>query len=117
MSYPIRPGATKPMSQVDIAWAAGLIEGEGSFSCSRRNRPFIQIQMCDKDVLEQIQQRTGMGNVTGPYAGSQGLGVGPRKPTYSWKVYKQRDVWRLLLAIAPLLSERRRARIMELANG
>lgn len=38
----------------DIAWVAGLLEGEGCFS-SNKGQPCIQINMVDLDTIEKIR--------------------------------------------------------------
>ena len=38
----------------EIAWLAGIIEGEGSFHYAKSNSPMIVIKMTDKDVIERI---------------------------------------------------------------
>lgn len=48
------------MSEIEIAWAAGLLEGEGCFRLKTgTNRPTIQVQMTDLDVLERLQSLFG----------------------------------------------------------
>ena len=41
------------ISARDVAWAAGLIEGEGSFMISKGS-PCIQVQMTDGDAVERL---------------------------------------------------------------
>jgi hypothetical protein len=41
------------MINTDIAWLAGLIEGEGCFSRSKRGVPEIEIAMTDEDVIRR----------------------------------------------------------------
>lgn len=104
------------MSQVDIGWLAGLIEGEG---CVHRKRnfkpkyplskyapsPIIAVQMVDEDIIRRLAEVTGVGNIRGPYCSKTALG---KQPRWDWRVAKKRDVARLLLAIYPLLGQRRR---------
>ena len=53
------------LSEIDIAWLAGLLEGEGSFKVDARSAtrykvsssppsPFIKIQMVDEDVIKKV---------------------------------------------------------------
>jgi len=55
------------LSEIDIAWLAGLLEGEGSFLLDNRSAkrfkvstsppfPFIKIQMTDEDVIKKSLQ-------------------------------------------------------------
>lgn len=109
------PGSTKPMNEVEIAWLAGIIDGEGWFDCMEKEGRIpavrIGVESIDLDLLQQCHSFSGMGIVSGPrFRGED------RKPIWTWRVGKRRDVFRLLLAIAPLLSNRRRARILEIVN-
>jgi hypothetical protein len=66
---------------VEIAWLAGIFEGEGSVGISwptRTNRPYVQarIGMTDLDVLEHVQRVAG-GRLKGPYTRNR------RKPMYT----------------------------------
>lgn len=51
-------GATK----LDIAWAAGLFEGEGCFTINSKS-PACILASSDKDVLERFVQIVGIGSV------------------------------------------------------
>jgi hypothetical protein len=45
---------TETLSKVDIAWLAGLLEGEGSFMRGKRkDAPGISLAMTDRDVVER----------------------------------------------------------------
>lgn len=92
-----------------VAWAAGLFEGEGSCSISRRNRqPRVELAMTDRDAVERFAEIVGCGNVRF-YAG-----VGPRrKDTWRWSVQGADDVVRVIGMLWPLLGERRRERATE----
>lgn len=48
----------------EIAWIAGLLEGEGCFSFDRR--AVIQLAMTDKDVVKKASKLFGA-SLTGPY--------------------------------------------------
>jgi hypothetical protein len=57
-------GHFEHLSETDIAWIAGLLEGEGSFMKPAKNDPYgmprIQIQMTDHDVIEKIAKMFGV---------------------------------------------------------
>jgi hypothetical protein len=53
------------LSDVEIAWMAGLLEGEGSFGLDKRSKqryenstsppgPYVKISMTDEDVIEKM---------------------------------------------------------------
>ena len=96
------------MNETDIAWAAGLFEGEGCIGLNRtngRSYPQLQINLTDADVIRRFQRIVG-GTLNGPYS-TQG--------------HKDRWVWaanglharRVLATLAPFLGERRTARMAE----
>ncbi len=93
-----------PWSQADIAWMAGLFEGEGSLSRSK-NSTNIQLflGMTDEDVVRKFHQTVGFGSVYTEDRSNSG-----RKDLYRWYAGKRRDVVRFLLAVAPLLGSRRK---------
>lgn len=95
------------MDPVDIAWVAGIVEGEGHLFQHRDKRVFgITVNMTDLDICQRLAEVTGMGTV------SQGRIPAPGKKTlYTWQVSKRTDALRLFLAIAPLLGARRRERL------
>lgn len=64
----------------------------------------------DGDVVERLKTVTGSGCLYMTPAREN------RKPIYTWLVSNRREVARILLAIAPLMGERRKARILEAAE-
>lgn len=92
------------MDEIDIAWASGLIEGEGSFTIGPTSQYIkISVNMTDYDVLERLNR------------------IFPGK---IYKTRKRRDhhkdswVWvgkhTYLSLLIPQLCSRRRAKIAEL---
>lgn len=69
----------------DIAWAAGLFEGEG---CITKNKgiPVLKLTMTDEDVVRRFGEVMGTGSVTGPYENSKKLCENP-KPLWWWAAY------------------------------
>lgn len=53
-------------TEAEIAWAAGLFEGEGSFCVNRRNgnRPRATMSMTDLDVMERFLEIVGVGKIS-----------------------------------------------------
>jgi hypothetical protein len=73
-------------SAEEIAWAAGLFEGEGTIShvWRRRESPDLQIalKMTDEDVVRRFDEIVDRGKVYGPYLP---LSHGDRrKPFWHW---------------------------------
>lgn len=93
------------IKSVDIAWVAGLLEGEGNFSYPRLQRTIlIQCAMTDVDVLKKLCRVVG-GNLNGPYKyGSN--------QKYFWRVTvtgSRAAGW--MMTLYPLLGKRRRMQI------
>lgn len=103
------------MTKTQLAWVAGLLEGEGSFtlksktSGTKRNI-VAQCHMTDYDVLLRLHRLTGIGHLRGPYANGTG------KPRYNWAVSGP-PAYLLMKDLLPLMCQRRRARITELIAG
>jgi hypothetical protein len=60
-STPRAPRVLPPLTDVEVAWIAGLLEGEGHFAPKA-----IIVNMTDRDVLERLAALTG-GRLNGPY--------------------------------------------------
>lgn len=99
------------MTPVEIAWLAGLFEGEGCIAWNGPNGVTLMLSMTDGDVVRRIREVTGVGTVIGPIEKG-----GVRKPVWYWSAGKKGEVLRLLIAMAPLLGERRRERALEAAD-
>lgn len=97
-----------------IEWLAGLLEGEGHFSLSRREEGKIAMRisanMTDEDVIRRVCAAAGVGKVLGPYA--------PQKahhtPFWRWHVNSRADIIDLCRQLLPLMGVRRGARIAEM---
>ena len=104
----------------DLAWAAGLIEGEGCIYSSMRSTGVrggravwhLTVQMTDEDVLRRLAAVIGLGNVCGPYK-NKGDGKKAYKPIWSWTVSSRTHVYAVLVALWPWLGARRREKVRE----
>lgn len=94
---------------VDLAWLAGLFEGEGCISTDT-TRPSVRliIRMTDEDVIRKAHRIAQIGSVAGP---SIQKGTG-NKPFWTWAACGK-DAAALLMTMWPLLGERRRHRASE----
>lgn len=109
----------RPPTSNEIAWAAGLFEGEGScfVRVQRKNRagevreyatPVVVISMTDRDVLERFAAVVGTGNVRqikGPKNAT--------KPVYRWLTAGAKTAIPILEAFSPWLGARRLERANE----
>lgn len=97
------------LSPVDLAWLAGIFEGEATVgawptnSYARNNSRIkeskstkyarIDISSTDPDVVERLHSMTGMGNVHKHYDGKK---KNSHKKSNTWRVAKAEDVIKLL---------------------
>lgn len=94
-------------TEAEIAWAAGLFEGEGCISFNGRGSymPKMQITMSDRDVLERFLEIVACGSIL-------------EKPFQRAPHHKRQWSWRahgtiahgVFLALRPWLHQRRQAR-------
>ena len=92
----------------EIAWVAGLLEGEGSFLATKYGSPFVTIQMNDKDVLVRLRDILGVAKLYGPYRHRRGTSFDT--PHYRVTAYSASAIaW--MLTIWPFMGVRRRAKI------
>jgi hypothetical protein len=77
-----------------VAWAAGLFEGEGCWNAYRRESGKIQMQarlgMTDRDVVERFAQIVGYGSIH------------VAKPLHTWCVYEAEKVREVIALFLPL---------------
>ena len=99
------------ITEIEIAWVAGLLEGEGCWAINR-NTPYkrwITTTMTDRDVLEKAQKYTGVGTIQ--------LGEAPGQPhhkqCYRWMVIAKRDREWLTHLVYPHMGKRRQQKIQE----
>lgn len=93
-------------SAAEIAWAAGLFEGEGTFNMARPSGAYFQMSITstDKDVIERFAQIAGIGSVR-----PQKMQKSHTKPTWRWCAGGRAAI-PFLDEIYPWLGKRRRAR-------
>lgn len=99
------------ISQRDIGWAAGLLDGEGCFTLARSKTyryPRIVCNMTDKEPLDKLQQLFG-GNV---HTIKRNVLY---KQAWCWEVSGSRAVG-IMLTLWSLLCPRRQAKIREIVT-
>lgn len=92
---------------VEIAWAAGIFEGEGTVTpkCGKGSQHRYQaaVIMTDEDVLRRFSDVVGLGRFYGPYQPTN-----PRAlPIWRWMTTKNSEVATLFELIGPWLGKRR----------
>lgn len=93
----------------EIAWAAGLLEGEGCFYLRRGTLPIVAVQMTDLDVLQRLH-----GVFNAGYINVTKTAKVHYKPTWVWSVSTGKDSVRIMRAILPWMAERRTTKIQEI---
>ncbi len=98
-----------------VAWVAGMIEGEGSFIIDRREggrrtyaSPRIQVSMTDRDVIERLRDLCGGRVAFEPQHGKMN-----RQDQWRWSLQGYDAVAALGPLILPWLGERRAVRYQE----
>lgn len=97
----------KHLSQHDLGWLVGIIEGEGTFT--NRLNGALRVQMTDRDVVYRIADMTGVGRVISTPSRSS-----KHKDSWAWTVKRADNLSDVLKMIAPHLSSRRQVALMKL---
>ena len=102
----------------DLAWAAGLFEGEGSFSYSkhtggtgRQVQARAELAMTDEDVVRRFHQIIGIGAVDSKHTPS--MQAAGHKPQWRWRVWSYEQIQAVVAMFWPWLGQRRRGRAKE----
>jgi hypothetical protein len=108
----------------DIAWAAGLFEGEGCISFTRSKRSHwrnsqtqgrVSVAMTDQDVVERFAKIMGFGTVE--YLGvPQSRDGYNRKATWRWRAQSYEHVQATIAMFWSYLGTRRKARAKEILS-
>jgi hypothetical protein len=93
------------MSQSALAWIAGLVEGEGTFTNSG-SASVLRVVMTDLDVLERVERITGVGLIR-PITSRQPH----HKQAYGWQVKRREHLEPLARLLWPLMGQRRRSQM------
>lgn len=104
------PTPKEEITDAQVAWVAGILEGEGCWTTSKSVGWFVAVRMTDHDIILRLQEYTGIGRVNF----DKSPGKLARKPAWSWGVYPRAHKEWLTLKVWPWLGERRQARIKEL---
>ena len=91
------------MNEADLAWAAGIYEGEGSVYIlpHKRSCANLQISMTDLDILQRLQ------NLFGGSIYAKKKQKVHHKQGWTWQLSKKKDIYKTLSLLLPWLGERR----------
>jgi len=98
-------------SPEEIAWAAGLFEGEGCIT-EVGGRFALTVTNTDEWVVQRFYDIVALGSIYGPYRNSEADGH-RRKPFWTWTAHQEQALDAMQL-LAPWLSPRRLNRAYEL---
>lgn len=101
----------------NLAWAAGLFEGEGCFYIHRsRGRAYsrMTVTSTDQDVLERFRQIVGCGHIGKQPISLAAKATGSKKQPYRWHVGGRLNVYGIGVALFSWLGKRRRAKFREM---
>lgn len=100
------------ISREDLAWAAGLFEGEGSFSVhnARLGNPVASLVITDEDIIRRFHDIVKIGSVVGPYTHKEH----PEwKPKWQWRASGFHVVQAVVSLFWRWLGKRRKTRAKE----
>lgn len=109
------------MKDIDAAWLAGYIDGDGCISlCASRNRhgnvgrriPHVAVDSCDIELLERVKSLVGAGHIVQKASRTKSP---HHRPAWHWKIRNGPKVLALLREIAPYLrcvDKKRRAELL-----
>lgn len=113
--YNKKTSIAREMSEREIGWVAGILEGEGCFSVlkNRSSKKIylhakVHIQSSDRDVVEKIQSFSGLGTVAGPFKTRSAK----HSPMHSWQTQGD-DARTLMNLILPQMGIRRKKKIKQ----
>lgn len=100
------------MEKVELAWAAGFFDGEGSVGCykSRRSssRQYYVLQasvgQLEKSTLDRFCAAVGVGRVS-LRALTKKSNLLSNKPLWYWRAYGYAKIFSLFNTLSPFLSE------------
>lgn len=101
------------VTEAEVAWAAGLFEGEGTVTAKRGkgagHRYQAAVIMTDEDVLRRFAEVIGLGKFYGPYQPANPNA----KPIWRWMTTRNAEIERMSALLGPWLGARRMARFTE----
>lgn len=100
------------ISDIDLAWLAGLFEGEGCIGLCHQGRPTLQIGMTDQDVVRRAHTVAGVGKVR-----EKALLHRSGKRFWVWSVGRCDEAASLLELLLPMLGQRRSKRAREVLES
>src|ERR1051325_242005 len=95
------------MNTHEIAWLAGLFEGEGCVSFTGKNCVQVSINMTDKDIIERAYKLFGEKGSFRYYKSKNPN----HKDTWNWAVSERDQAIELITLLLPWMGERRSSKM------
>ena len=102
------------MTPDQIAWAAGIFEGEGCIT-EQNGRLAVTVKNTDHWLVSRFVSAMGIGKVYGPYE-NRCRDAYTRKPFWVWMAFSD-EALEVLQTLSPWLSPRRLERALELTGA
>mgnify|MGYP001565855916 CR=1 FL=1 len=100
------------LSDINAAWLAGLLEGEGCFGlASAGPYPVIQLRMTDRDIVARAVEIVGAGTINVQERSN------PRHRAIYYVAWTGATARAVMRALLPWMGRRRRARIGEILGA
>jgi len=96
-TYDILPCTLNEIGQIELAYMAGLLDGEGCI-CRHREQWEVKISNTHEQLIYKLQAIAG-GSVNFP----KKFGTNPRKVCGSWYIASARNVYKFLRIVRPFL--------------
>lgn len=91
---------------LDVAWAAGLFEGEGNFTLRAKTSAEAMLGMTDEDVVRRFAVAVGFGSV------HREERKAPHRTLFRWSAANAQDARALIAMFLPYFGGRRRQRAL-----
>lgn len=99
------------MTSEQLAWVAGLLEGEGCFDFNRKPYPRVRMETTDHDTALRLQAVVGGASTVNPRTKAK-----PHfKQSWMWRLSTASEAIALMRALYPMMSARRKQRIDEIS--
>lgn len=114
-----KPFVRPEISDLDLGWVAGFLEGEGTFGRYRTNGrhsyPRVSCGSTDLDQLERLQAL--LGGIGTIHKGKVREGREHHKPYWMWQLSAGKQATGVMGMLYELMSPRRQAAISEALQG
>jgi hypothetical protein len=89
----------------ELAWAAGLLDGDGTIACNAGRYLQVALGSTDEELLRRFREAVGAGSVTGPYD-RRSATRWSRKPQFFYQAYARGH--EIVSSLWPMLGDERR---------